>query len=82
MITLLIALRLGIFWFLLFLDWTERLSYSALVLMAFLLPEAMLLPRNFEWTFGKALGVSALLFVGGSLWALAAAFIVRKTWKA
>ena len=78
---ILIVFRLGIFWFLLFLHWTERLGYSALALMVFLLPEALALPRNFDWTLGKAFGVSGLLSAGSCLWSLAAVSIVRKTGK-
>ena len=64
---ILIVFRLGIFWFLLFLHWTERLVYAALLLMVFLLPEALILPRNFDWTLAKALGVSGLLAAGSFL---------------
>ncbi len=78
---ILIVFRLGIFWFLLFLHWTERLGYSALVLMVFLLPEALILPRNFEWTVSRALGVSALLSAGSFLISIMATLIIRKTGK-
>ena len=78
---ILIVFRLGIFWFLLFLHWTERLGYAALILMVFLMPEALALPRNFEWNIERALGVSALFSAGSFLWSLGAVSIVRKTWK-
>jgi len=78
---ILIVFRLGIFWSLLFLHWTERLGYTALVLMIFLLPEALALPRNFEWNIKRALGVSALLSVGSFLISFLAILIIRKTGK-
>jgi len=78
---ILIVFRLGIFWSLLFLHWTERLGYAALVLMIFLMPEALALPRNFEWTLERALGVSALLSAGSFIWSVMGILIVRKIRK-
>ena len=77
----LIPLRLGVFWFLLFLHWTGRMGYSSLVLMVFLLPEAVLLPRDFEWTLARALGVSVLLSAGSFLWSALAVLAVRQMRK-
>ncbi len=78
---ILIVFRLGIFWSLLFLHWTERLGYSALIFMIFLMPEALALPRNFEWTLEKALGVSGLLAGGSVLISGLVTLAIRKTSK-
>lgn len=65
------AVRLGIFWYLLYLHWTVQMGWRHILLLPFLLPEGFLLPRGYQWTISRALFASAFLLCGSGLWALA-----------
>ena len=69
--------RLGMLWFLLVLYWLEQLQYWHLMLMVFLLPEALLLPRNVQWSLDSALLASGLLLTGSFV----AAFLLVQAYR-
>lgn len=66
---ILAAPRLAVFWLLVILWWTERLTLVHLPLLLFLIPEAFFLPRNVAWTLPKALLTSGILLAGSFVWA-------------
>jgi len=75
---ILAAPRLAVFWLLVVLWWTERLTLVHMPLLLFLIPEAFFLPRNVAWTLPKALPASAILLAGSFLWAGLAVLAVTR----
>jgi hypothetical protein len=71
------AARIGLFWALLALHWGGLLGLWALPLILLLLPEGLLLPRDFSWTIGPGLLVTGLLAAGTALWTAIALAVVR-----
>lgn len=71
------ATRIGLLWILLALHWRGLLGFWAMPFLLLLLPEGMLLPRDFAWTPGLGALVTGLLAVGTALWTALAVAVVR-----
>ena len=71
------AARIGLLWVLLALHWRGLLGLWAMPFILLLLPEGLLLPRDFSWTIGPGLLVTALLAAGTALWTAIALAVVR-----
>ena len=79
--TIITTLRLGVLWALLALHWADRLSLAALPLLLVLLPEGLLLPRNYVWTVARAILATSVLVAGSMLWTALTVLLVGLVWK-
>jgi len=79
--TIIATLRVGVLWALLALHWTDRLSLAALPLLLVLLPEGLLLPRQYVWTGPRAVFATAVLVAGTILWTAFTVLLVGLVWK-
>jgi hypothetical protein len=71
------TVRVGVLWSLLTLHWRQTLGLWATPVLLLLLPEGLLLRREFMWTFGRAVLVTGLLIVGTALWTAVAFGVFR-----
>jgi len=75
--TTLSCVRIAIFAFLIFCEWTGRQSISLLPLILVLYPEGILIKNDVTWTVWGAIGFSVLLIVGSFVLAVPIAVILR-----
>ena len=64
---MLAILRVGALWFLIYLEWTNQQTLSALPLILLLYPEVLLVPVTHSWTFGSCLIFSLVLVAGSAV---------------
>ena len=65
--TTLAILRVGALWFLIYLEWTNQQTLSALPLILLLYPEVLLFPATHSWTLGSGLVFSIALVAGSAV---------------
>jgi len=75
--TTLSCVRIAIFAFLIFCEWTGRQSISLLPFILVLYPEGLLIKNDVTWTVWGAIGFSVLLIVGSFVLAVPVAVILR-----
>lgn len=75
--TVLSCVRIAIFAFLIFCEWTGRQSIALLPFIMALYPEGLLIKNDVTWTAWGAFGFSVLLIVGSFLWAVPMAMILN-----
>jgi hypothetical protein len=71
------TIRIGVLWALVVLQWRRALGLWVMPVILVLLPEGLWLPRDFAWTIGRGLLVTALLLAGTALWTAMAVAVVR-----
>jgi hypothetical protein len=75
--TVLSCVRIAIFGFLIFCEWTGRQSISLLPFILALYPEGLLIKNDVTWSAWGAVGFSVVLLVGSFLWAVPVAMILH-----
>lgn len=74
----LLALRLGCFWYLQYLSWTNQESIDLLPLLVLISPEAFFLRSKLVWTTESSLVFSLALAIGTLIWVALATVIITR----
>jgi hypothetical protein len=74
----LLAVRIGCFWYLQYLRWTNQERIDLLPLLVLISPKAFFLKKKLVWTTQTALVFSLALAIGTLLWVALATIVITR----